>query len=273
MFLRIILITSITLFNSFSWAKITQADYQLASKQSGYKLKSALNELLRKNHKTLTYDELVPIFLESDRDTSFDQDGTIVDIYSENPHGHDPYRFASRNQMCGSYRQESDCFNREHVFPQGIFKREMPMKSDIFHIYPTDGYVNSKRGSYPFGEVGQASWVSKNGSKLGENTFGRYSGTVFEPIDEFKGDIARALLYFATRYEHRMGGWNHPMLNGTKNQVYADWFIALLLKWHKMDPVSEHERKRNNIAEKYQGNRNPFIDHPEWVERIWGKRI
>ena len=60
------------------------------------------------------------------------------------------------------------------------------------------------------------------------------------------------------------------MLNGSKDQVYKTWFVKLLLKWHKMDPVSQHEIQRNNVGQKFQGNRNPFIDHPEWVEAIWG---
>jgi len=76
-------------------------------------------------------------------------------------------------------------------------------------------------------------------------------------------------LYFATRYEHRVKNFSHIMLNGSEDQVYADWFLNLLIKWHKQDPVSEHEIHRNEIGFKFQGNRNPFIDNPEWVEKIW----
>ena len=75
-----------------------------------------------------------------------------------------------------------------------------------------------------------------------------YYGTVFEPIDEYKGDIARSLFYFATRYETQIDSWSHPMLNGTKDQVFSDWFLAILLKWNKEDPVSTKELVRNNAA-------------------------
>src|SRR5699024_7184453 len=85
-----------------------------------------------------------------------------------------------------------------------------PMKADIHHIFPTDGYVNNRRGNYPFGEVNSPTYTSSNGSKVGPNVYGfsgAYSGTVFEPIDEFKGDIARAYFYMATRYENKIANW------------------------------------------------------------------
>ena len=151
------------------------------------------------------------------------------------------------------------------------------MRTDIHHVVPTDGYVNNRRANYPFGEVTNDTWMSNNGSKVGQNTFGSYSGVVFEPIDEFKGDIARILLYFAVRYEDEVtdNSWdnhtttNNP-LNGTNNQVYETWYLQLLYKWHNDDPVSAREIKRNNEAYIFQGNRNPFIDFPEYVNLIWG---
>lgn len=249
-----------------------QTYYSGVENLSGYALKTALKDKIKKSHKDRGYGSLMNVYFKSDADRSFENDGSIVDIYSEEPSSYDPYTFDSKADKCGSYKKESDCFNREHLFPQSVFHKSNPMRSDIHHVFPTDGYVNGKRSSYPFGEVKNPRWTSKNGSKLGVNTFGSYTGTVFEPIDEFKGDVARALLYFATRYEERIANWGHDMLNGTRDQVYANWFIALLIKWHKQDPVSQHEINRNDIAQKYQGNRNPFVDHPEWVERIWGSR-
>jgi endonuclease I len=74
------------------------------------------------------------------------------------------------------------------------------MNSDLFQIYPTDGYVNQKRGNYPYGETNNASWISTNGSKLGACSVSGYNGTIFEPINEYKGDIARTYFYMATRY-------------------------------------------------------------------------
>lgn len=270
--MKLSLILTLSLLSHIALAKITEQDYSALSNLSGYKLKTQLNQLLRDRHITLGYGQLIDIYFESDADHTYEQDGSILDIYSEIPEGHDPYNFNKEKDKCGAYRAESDCFNREHIFPQGVFNKASPMRSDIFHIFPTDGYVNGRRSNHPFGEVQDPHWTSQNGSKLGNNTYGDYHGTVFEPIDAFKGDVARALLYFATRYEHKVRSWHHAMLNGTKDQVYADWFISLLMKWHKMDPVDAHERNRNNVAEKYQGNRNPFIDHPEWVEKIWGNK-
>jgi endonuclease I len=205
-------------------------------------------------------------------DRSFDNDKSIVDIYSEDPKTKDPYSFNKKSQQCGRYKGESDCYNREHIFPQSSFKKKYPMKSDFFHVFPTDGYVNNKRSSYPFGEVSKPKWVSANGSKLGKTSVGNYSGYVFEPIDEFKGDVARALLYFATRYEHKVKSFKHVMLDGSESQVYQDWVIELMLRWHRMDPVSSHEQNSNEVGFRFQGNRNPFIDHPEWVGRIWGNK-
>lgn len=263
------LIVIISSTYSLAFASTKSIYYSGFDSLSGYQLKTQLNQKLRKTHRDKGYGALISVYFSSDVDRTYDNDGSIMDIYSENPTSYDSYNYHNRKRVCGNYKKESDCFNREHLFPQSAFHKKNPMRSDFFHVYPTDGYVNGHRSNYPFGEVNHAKWTSRNGSKLGTNTFGKYRGVVFEPIDEFKGDIARALLYFATRYEHRIKSFNHKMLNGTKNQVYADWFIDLLLKWHRMDPVSQHEIHRNEIGFKYQGNRNPFIDHPEWVEKIW----
>lgn len=236
---------------------------------SGYKLKTALKNIIGNGHKDRGYSALIRIYLESDVDTTYDKDNSVLDMYSEDPQTKDPYTFSTYGQKCGNYKKESDCFNREHIFPQSSFNKKYPMRSDFFHVYPTDGYVNYKRSHHPFGEVAKPSWVSKNGSKLGRNTFGGYRGTVFEPIDEFKGDIARSLLYFATRYEDRISSFSFSVLDGSKDKVYSTWFLNLLLKWHREDPVSVHEQNRNEAGFRFQGNRNPFIDHPEWVEKIW----
>ena len=243
--------------------------YQASIGLNGFALKTKLKEIISKGHRDQGYGALYDYYFESDADHTYDGDGSVVDMYSENPNGSDPYVFSNRKDQCGNYRKESDCFNREHLFPQSIFNKRSPMRSDFFQVYPTDGMVNNRRGSLPFGEVAHAQWTSLNGSKVGNNTTPGYSGRVFEPIDEFKGDIARALLYFGTRYEDKIGGWNHAMLSHDNHTAYANWFVKVLLKWHKMDPVSQHEKTRNEYGFKFQGNRNPYIDHPEFVEKIW----
>jgi len=243
--------------------------YDSIRNESGYELKTALKNLLASTHKARSYGELFRVYTESDIDTTYDADGSIVDIYSENPKGKDPYVFTGGTKRCGSYKKECDCYNREHLFPQSAFFKRSPMRSDFFHIFPTDGYVNNRRGHLAFGEISNPKWTSMNGSKLGPNSFEHRGGQVFEPIDEFKGDIARALLYFATRYEDQIQSFKHDWLDGSKDQVYKKWFVRLLLKWNKQDPVSDHEKNRNNAGFAFQKDRNPFIDHPEWVEKIW----
>ena len=235
----------------------------------GSELRAALSQLIISKHRPRSYGELYDIFLESDLDQTYENDGSIQDMYSERAESIDPYVYRGQEQRCGDYTRESACFNREHLFPQSIFEHKEPMRSDFHHIYPTDGFVNGKRRSLPFGEVAKARWVSKNGSKIGANTYGHYRGSVFEPINEFKGDIARALLYFGLRYQKEALNWKHPMIDSKNKKFYSGWFISLLLKWNRQDPVSKHENFRNNIGEKFQGNRNPFIDNPEWANLIW----
>ena len=145
------------------------------------------------------------------------------------------------------------------------------MQSDIHHVIPSDGRVNGFRGSYPFGNVASANWTSLNGSQRGSSAMTGYNGTVFEPIDEFKGDIARAVLYFAVRYEDTIDGYtSFAMFNGTNNQVFYPWAIDVLLDWHNnVDPVDQRERDRNVAAFAFQNNANPFVDHPEYASMIW----
>lgn len=251
--------------------------YASANGLTGYALKSELHNIID-GHNARGYSALWTFYDANSRDVYFENDGTILDIYSENPSGSDPYSYTSTSDQCGSYSGEGSCYNREHSFPRSWFggSRE-PMNSDVNHIFASDGYVNGRRSSYPYGEVGSASYTSQNGSKLGSAANGLgYSGTVFEPVDEFKGDLARAYFYMATRYEDVIAGWetnsthSDAVLNGSSNQVFETWFLNMLLNWHTNDPVSQMEIDRNDAAHSYQGNRNPFIDHPELVNAIWG---
>jgi endonuclease I len=250
------------------------ANYYNNATGTGYALKTQLYNIIN-NHDAQTYNALYTCYATSDRDYIYENDGTVLDIYSENPTGTDPYNYsASSGDRCGGYRVEGDCYNREHLLPQSVFNSRSPMVSDAHHIVPTDGKVNGERGSYPFGKVGTVSYTSQNGSKRGSNLnsgySAGYSGTVFEPIDEFKGDVARSLLYMATRYENAIGSWNWEMLEDSSDQVFTDWALSVLLTWHQQDPVSNREITRNNAVYNFQGNRNPFIDHPEYAAQIWG---
>jgi len=244
-------------------AQIPAGYYNAATGLEGYQLKTALYNII-KNHNDQGYGALYDAYEEG-----YDDNGTVLDMYSENPDGNDLKQYAHHQETCGNYSNEGDCYNREHLFPQSLFNEDYPMRSDYHHVVPSDGKVNGQRSNLAFGEVGSASWTSLNGSKKGTSSSPGYSGTVFEPIDEYKGDIARGLLYFGTRYETQVDSWSHSMTNGTEDQVFSDWFLEVLLKWHNQDPVSPKEIIQNNAGYDHQGNRNPFIDHPEYVNCIW----
>lgn len=188
-------------------------------------------------------------------------------MYSDVPGGTPSYTytFVGSNQ-CGSYSSEGDCFNREHSFPKSWFGNAAPMSTDLFHVYPTDGYVNGQRSNYPYGEVSNPYKTSTNGSKSGPCTYPGYSGSAFEPIDEYKGDFARTYFYMMTRYKNNVSTWNSAMLSGDN---LSSWANDMLLTWSENDPVSQKETDRNNAVYLIQGNRNPFIDMPSWVDSIW----
>ena len=253
------------------FAQIPTGYYDGTAGLTGAALKTKLSQIITNGHQTKSYDNLYNGYPSTDSDNYYEKDGSVLDIYSENPSGKDPYVYQHGSKQCGSYKVEGDCYNREHVFPQGYFNSASPMVSDIHHIVPTDGKVNGYRSSFPFGKVGSANFISENGSKRGTSASPNYSGTVFEPIDEFKGDVARMILYFATRYESKLSSFkdNDILTNSAFPGVEA-WELAVLKEWHTNDPVSQREIDRNNAAYTYQGNRNPFIDHPEYVALIWG---
>ena len=143
-----------------------------------------------------------------------------------------------------------------------------PMYTDLFQLIPTDGYVNSKRSNLPIGKVTSATWTSTNGSKVGTSNISGYSGQVFEPIDSFKGDFARTYFYMAVCYMDKNLGVE-TQSNFTGGNL-KPWSQQLLLQWAAMDPVSQKEIDRNNAVYQLQHNRNPFIDYPDLVEKIFG---
>ncbi|WP_223606811.1 endonuclease [Chryseobacterium sp. OSA05B] len=237
-------------------------------------LKTALRGIIKQGHQDKGYNGLWTGYATTDRDYFYENDGKILDIYSENPTGPDPYTYTLVTNQCGQYNSEGDCYNREHIVPQSFFNEQSPMVSDIHFIRPTDGKVNGMRSNFPFGKVGTPSFTSDNGSKLGNSVSAGYGGTVFEPIDAFKGDVARMIFYFVTRYEVELPGFSTGnMLGGSTYPGLQQWELNQLLAWHTMDPVSAEEVARNNASYTYQGNRNPFIDNPAYVNQIWGTPV
>ena len=240
---------------------------------TGAALKTKLSAIITAGHKDNGYDGLYNGYPTTDSDHFYENDGTVLDMYSENPTGTDPYTYRHGIKKCGNYSVEGDCYNREHIVPQSFFNQQSPMRGDIHFVRPTDGKVNGMRSNYPFGAVNSPSFTSKNGTKVGPSSSPGYGGTVAEPIDEFKGDIARMVFYFVTRYASRLSSFSTGnMLGGSPYPGLQAWEKDVLLAWSIQDPVSPTEIERNNASHVFQKNRNPFIDHPEWVQLIWGSQ-
>ena len=256
--------------------------YSALQGKSGAGLFSELTAITNKNFHTLGYDGLYSAYSKTDYTPS----GELWDMYSD----------CGTTKKCGSYKGECDCYNREHSIPQSWWGGGTSnIGCDIFHVVPTDGYVNNRRGNDPYGEVSSASYTSKNGSKLGSSvssitvtkkiicsaansSVSTSGGTVFEPIDEYKGDFARGILgtimkWNASRTMTSSEGskFFQPSYTASSNYGLKPYGVALLLKWHRQDPVSQKEIDRNNGIQATQGNRNPFIDYPYLVEYIWGE--
>lgn len=262
---KAISLSFISLFSAgLSFAAEPAGYYSSCENRGGQSLLTALHDKIS-DHTTISYGGLWTLYKTSD----VDENGKIWDMYST--------KRWSTSEQCGNYSSIGDCYNREHSMPKSWFNDASPMYSDAFHLYPTDGYVNNQRSNYPFGECAGGQQVKPKGDvkplgRLGKSTFSGYSGTVFEPDDQYKGDFARSYFYMAACYYDRIGTWKSDMLAGNGYPAFKPWAIDLLLKWHRQDPVSKKETDRNEVVYRNQHNRNPFIDHPEMVEYIWGDK-
>ncbi|MEA3287670.1 MAG: endonuclease [Candidatus Marinimicrobia bacterium] len=244
------------------WSQIPNGYYNNASGLNGTALQQALHDIID-GHQSQSYSALWTHF----QSTDVKPNGKVWDMYSDVPGGTPPYEYTFVTNQCGNYGAEGDCYNREHSWPKSWFNEGSPMYTDMFHLVPTDGYVNGQRSNYPYGETSNPSWTSLNGSKKGPCSYPGYTGTVFEPIDAYKGDFARNYFYMSTRYFNEDGSWdNNAMVNGSQ---LVEWALNMLLEWHAADPVSQKEIDRNNAIHDIQNNRNPFIDHPEYTALIW----
>ncbi|WP_034059473.1 endonuclease [Lacinutrix jangbogonensis] len=280
-------ITVTFLLTIFTLSAQVPTNYYSSATGNGYALKTQLKNIINNSDDGLTteyqssdlgYSALYTTFSSSDIDLYFENNGTLLDMYSENPSGTDAYEYSyGTNQDDGSGgTAEGQKYNREHIIPQSVFDGNSPMKNDAHFVVPSDKYINAQRGSFPFGVVETANFTSTNNSKRGNNLDSGYSAgytnTVFEPIDEFKGDIARMYFYFVTRYEDNFVNNDfdsYAMFNDSADQVFELTFFNILYQWHTQDPVSQRELDRNNAIFNAQNNRNPFIDNPTYVSEIW----
>lgn len=223
-------------------------------------LKTALHDLID-NHTSIPYGDVVDFMCANDIDIN----GNIIN------------RYANLSGNCPNSGSLPGAFNRDHIFPSSWWggSTSSTQYSDIHNLFPSDASTNSAKSNYPLGLVGTASYTSSNGTKIGPDSPNCMASDVFEPIAIYKGDFARAFLYMATRYEDIILGWEtqngvgNNAMNGDMFTVYETCLLNIILQWHTNDPVSQLEIDRNDDIFLVQGNRNPFVDHPEYVDMIW----
>jgi len=262
--MKTVLTTSIFIFLSLlTFSQIPSGYYDGTEGLSGYDLRLKLRDIITSGQQNNSYDALYDYYEQTDNYGN----NKVWDMYSIHADGTANYWFYfNSNDECGTYSGEGDCYNREHSVPESwMGSGGSVADADLFIVIPTDGYVNNRRSSYPYGEVSSPTWTSTNGCKLGSCSYPGYSGTVFEPIDEFKGDFARAYFYVVTRYN--VSDWDGASFSG---DGFSSWTLNMLLEWNDLDPVSQKEIDRNNAVYNIQHNRNPYIDHPEWVCEVFG---
>ena len=242
-------------------AAVPSGYYNNAQNKSDQALMSALHQII-KGHTKRSYDQLKTDFKTTDCNGNI-----IIDRYSDS-------QFTYGTDFCGTYNGVGDCYNREHSIPNSWWggSSSDTAYTDLHHLIPTDGWVNSERGNYPFGDC--ANGTPKGTGKRGTCTFSGYNSTVFEVADEYKGDFARMYFYFAVRYMTRISsytsGLGSVVFTSGNYKCLTTWAINQLLEWHRNDPVSTLETTRNDAVYGLQRNRNPFVDYPELVEYIWG---
>ena len=241
-------------------AAIPNNYYNSALGKNDQELMSSLHKIVR-GHYMIYYSKLWEKFKTTDCNGNI-----IIDRYSNS-------QFTYSENQCGQYSGIGQCYNREHSVPNSWWgAAQDTMYSDLYHMYPVDGWVNAERGNYPFGDCANGS--PRGTGKLGTCTHSGYSGTVFEVADEYKGDFARTYFYMVVRYMDRVGSWTQDkgsvVFTNSSYKHLTPWAISQLLEWHRNDPVSTLESNRNEAVYGIQHNRNPFIDHPELAEYLWG---
>ena len=238
--------------------------YEGTSGLDGDELRLALHQIIDDHHVN-GYTFVWTAFYTTDDKPN----GYVWDMYSDVPGGEPPYNYVFGDDQNWDGGGEGTGYNREHSWPRAWYGGDIsPMNSDLFVLYPTDGYVNGARGSYPYGEVTAPEWTSLNGCKRGPCSYPGYAGTVFEPIDAYKGDFARAYFYMSTRYYTEDGAW--PSSDMTDGADLLPWAVDMLLEWHVQDPVNLKELERNETVYGFQENRNPFIDLPIYAQLVFG---
>lgn len=257
---RFLLFTWFFLLGFILVAQIPDGYYDAANGLNGEALKAALHNII-KGHKTYPYTssstDVWDILKETDRDTA-NPDNVIL-LYS------------GRSVNAAQEYNNGSGWSREHVWAKsrGDFGTDPPAGTDVHNLRPADISVNSARSNRWFDTCSVS--VVDNGFVTGSYT--SYTRWVWQPRKEVVGDVARMIFYMATRYEGDNGEPDlevidyFPADDNTQDPVHAK--LSTLLQWNIQDPVDDFERHRNEVIYSYQHNRNPFIDHPEYAQRIW----
>jgi endonuclease I len=246
------------LFFFVSKSQVPDGYYNSADGLTGEQLKIALYEII-KGHYSLDYAGVKEALMVTDQDTV--DTSKVICLYTG-------WTYAKTEFGNGSQQ-----WNREHVWSRshGDFGIYPPEGTDLHHLRPADASVNSAKSNRDF-DYGTVRYIDASGAT--DCYKGDYS---WEPRDEVKGDVARMIFYMATRYEGEDGELNLEILDTVNTAPDNEPFygkLSTLLEWHHSDPVSKWEKRRNDtIYYVYQHNRNPFIDHPEYVDKIWGSGI
>ncbi|WP_432057018.1 endonuclease I family protein [Streptomyces sp. bgisy022] len=234
---------------SYGSADYDPAYYEAAAGKTGEALKDALHTIISDQTK-LSYSAVWDALKTTDEDPA--DSGNVILLYSG----------ISRSKSLNG--GNTGDWNREHVWAKshGGFGTSIGPGTDIHHLRPSDVRVNSVRGNKDFDNGGSA-FTDSGGSLTDSDSF--------EPRDAVKGDVARMIFYMAVRYEGT-DGWPDLEVNGQVNNGSTPYMgkLSVLKDWHQQDPPDAFEQRRNDVIhESFQHNRNPFIDHPEWVESIW----
>ncbi len=251
----IMLVATVTLGVS---AEVPAGYYNSLNGKKDAELKLALHRIIKNFTRISSYNDLPHYFQTTD---VYPDSRRWWDMYSDIP----------------LYAPSFSGLNREHSFPKSWWGGSTSVGAyvDLNHLYPSERAANSAKSNHPLGTVDMTQNVKfDNGvSRVGYPVRGQGGGssTVFEPDDQYKGDFARTYFYMATCYQDLTWKYTY-MVNQNDYPTLNSWSVALLLEWHRMDPVSQKERDRNEAVYGFQNNRNPFIDMPELAEYLWGEK-
>lgn len=268
------------------------------NERKGNNLLLNLKPILKTNHTTTSYAGVWNWSKITERDwvkSPLSSNQLANYNFDDNPYVHLLYRNDNGTSTAAKANDtHGSIIDREHIWPKslGNFGENAPAGTDVHHLMLADS-VNNQQGhsNYDYGAVNPSSYTPigtivnhNNTGKKGTITYNGKTSTVYEPQDEDKGDIARAMFYMAARYSsytsssdpflQLVDGFGKGSFTSTSSSPGTVGILSTLLSWHTLDPVSDYEIHRNNlIYHNFQHNRNPFIDYPSWVEAVWGNGV